>query len=154
MSLEVRRLWAVYKPDVTGDSEPDLYYERAQADANATFRDVFLPGHAYVGVVEEVVAVVLDDGRALVLGRVSDARQVGVELVALSGGARPSAESSDAVLRGVGCDHCGSHVYSNCACRRCSREPTEDEKFRACRTHRVEVSTAHERVRGLPAVWV
>ena len=68
MMLELRRLWAIYWA-VEG-VQPDLYFDRDQAEIDATSYQI-VPGR-----VEEVVAVVIDGKRALIVGQLGHALEV------------------------------------------------------------------------------
>lgn len=52
------------------------------------------------------------------------------------------------------CDKCEKPHDIFCACSRCEREPTPEERFYACEDHREVVATGHMRIRGYRVFWM
>ena len=92
--------------------------------------------------------------RVVEVARVTNVELVQLAVTSVVDEAQTGGRVVDDAQRGACCDHCKSRVYTTCACRRCTSEPTDDEKFHACRAHRTEVGESHFLMRGRPAVWV
>ena len=64
-----------------------------------------------------------------------------------------AAEAREAALRAPmpRCDACEKSATQQCFCPRCEREPTAEEKFWTCDSHRDAVNDKHRKVRGSAA---